>query len=55
MQVLGSHSEEGNTEGLNFVNGKVKKIVSDKYFKVPHMGWNKVNTQNNDLLKILIT
>ena len=51
MQVLGSYSEEGNTEGLNFVNGKVKKIKSDKYFKVPHMGWNKVNTNNNDLFR----
>ena len=51
MQVLGSYSEEGNVEGLNFVNGIVKKIESDKFFKVPHMGWNKVNTQNNDLFK----
>ena len=51
MQVLGSYSEEGNIEGLNFVNGTVKKIESDKYFKVPHMGWNKVNTENNDLFK----
>jgi len=51
MQVLGNYSEEGNVEGLNFVNGTVKKIESDKYFKVPHMGWNKVNTKNNDLFK----
>ena len=51
MQVLGSYSEEGNVEGLNFVNGIVKKIESDKFFKVPHMGWNKVNTHNNDLFK----
>ena len=51
MQVLGSYSEEGDTAGLNFVNGVVKKIESDKYFRVPHMGWNKVNTNNNDLFK----
>ena len=51
MQVLGSFSEEGDAEGLNFVNGVVKKIESDKFFKVPHMGWNKVNTRNNDLFK----
>ncbi len=51
MQVLGSYSEEGNVDGLNFVNGKIKKIISDKYFKVPHMGWNKVDTKNNDLFK----
>ena len=51
MQVLGSYSEEGDSEGLNFVNGVVKKIKSDNVFKVPHMGWNKVNTKNNDLFK----
>ncbi len=51
MQVLGSYSEEGDAEGLNFVNGIVKKIESDKVFKVPHMGWNKVNTKNNDLFR----
>ena len=51
MQVLGSYSEEGNIEGLNFINGEIKKIISDKYFKVPHMGWNKVDTKNNNLFK----
>ena len=51
MQILGSYSEEGNVEGLNFINGNVKKIASDNYFKSPHMGWNKVNTDNNILFK----
>ena len=51
MQILATYSEEGDIAGLNFVNGIVKKIESDKYFKVPHMGWNKVNTSNNDLFK----
>ena len=51
MQVLATYSEEGNVEGLNFVNGMVKKIVSDKFFRVPHMGWNKVSTKNNNLFK----
>ena len=51
MQVLGSYSEEGDAQGLNFVNGIVRKIESDMIFKVPHMGWNKVNTKNNDLFK----
>ena len=51
MQILGKYSEEGDIAGLNFVNGIVKKIEYDKYFKVPHMGWNKVNTSNNNLFK----
>ena len=32
MQVLGSYSEEGNIEGLNFINGEIK-IISDKFLK----------------------
>ena len=27
MQVLGSFSEEGDAEGLNFVDGVVKKLI----------------------------
>ena len=47
MQILGTYSEEGNIEGLNFIDGNVKKIHGNKYFRVPHMGWNKVKTENN--------
>jgi glutamine amidotransferase len=51
MQILGTHSEEGNIEGLNFINGYVKKIPENLKLKVPHMGWNKIDTQNNNLFK----
>ena len=51
MQVLGTYSEEGNAEGLNFIKGVIKKILYDKNYKVPHMGWNKVHTNDNPLFK----
>lgn len=51
MQSFASYSEESDTEGLNFIKGKVRKIDNDQYFRAPHMGWNKVNTLNNDLFK----
>tara|TARA_B100001093_G_C26838619_1_gene1019510 strand:- start:1368 stop:1973 length:606 start_codon:yes stop_codon:yes gene_type:complete len=51
MQVMGAYSEEGETEGLNFVNGCIKKINSDTSYRVPHMGWNKVETSRNLLFK----
>jgi len=51
MQVLGTYSEEGDAAGLNFVNGIIKKIQYDKFFKVPHMGWSKVKINNNDLFR----
>jgi glutamine amidotransferase len=52
MQLLTRKSEEGILNGFNWIPGEVKKFDSTKYFKVPHMGWNEVKT-NNKKLKIL--
>tara|TARA_B100000902_G_scaffold397790_1_gene462597 strand:+ start:213 stop:812 length:600 start_codon:yes stop_codon:yes gene_type:complete len=49
MQILGTYSEEGNCEGLNIIPGKVKKFPTKICKIVPHMGWNKVNFNNNFL------
>lgn len=44
MQLLTSHSEEGDVEGLNFVPGKTIKFQFESNdLKVPHMGWNHVH------------
>ncbi|MDC3337588.1 imidazole glycerol phosphate synthase subunit HisH [Flavobacteriales bacterium] len=45
MQLMASHSEEGNSQGLNWIQGTVNRIlVKDTLkFKVPHTGWNQVN------------
>lgn len=50
MQVLALSSEEGTMDGLNCIDGNVKKLPVDQlpqneYFsgpKLPHMGWNTV-------------
>ena len=44
MQLMANDSEEGNTEGLGWLNANVKKMkVNDTLkFKIPHMGWNKI-------------
>jgi len=43
MQLLTKHSEEGNINGLNFIDALTKKFdFQDATFKVPHMGWNSV-------------
>ncbi|MDZ7694667.1 MAG: imidazole glycerol phosphate synthase subunit HisH [Balneolaceae bacterium] len=39
MQLLYESSEEGDTEGLGIIPGRLKKFDSRKG-KVPHMGWN---------------
>lgn len=47
MQLLGRHSEEGDAEGLGFVNARFERIVSPpgSDLKVPHMGWNAVRVK----------
>lgn len=48
MQLLFSSSEEGNTECLNVIDGKVKKFNTD--LKVPQICWNQVNQKSSKLL-----
>lgn len=48
MQLFASRSEEGNTQGLNWLDAQVVKIQltekdrEEKKLKIPHMGWNSV-------------
>tara|TARA_B100001250_G_C19789812_1_gene785917 strand:- start:609 stop:1214 length:606 start_codon:yes stop_codon:yes gene_type:complete len=43
MQLLCNFSEEGNKEGLGWINADVIKFnFNDSRFKIPHMGWNTV-------------
>ncbi|MCB0736458.1 MAG: imidazole glycerol phosphate synthase subunit HisH [Bacteroidetes bacterium] len=43
MQLLASHSQEGDVNGLNLIPGEVQKFSSQHKLKVPHMGWNRLN------------
>ena len=53
MQLLADYSEEGSTECLGVIPGKVQKFDKTLNIKIPHMGWNtihsKLNTQNSKL------
>lgn len=44
MQIMAKHSEEGNCNGLGWVDAEVVKFnVTDTLkFKVPHTGWNQI-------------
>jgi glutamine amidotransferase len=43
MQVLASAGyENGEYQGLGFIEGKVKKITAQPGLKIPHMGWNEI-------------
>jgi glutamine amidotransferase len=51
-QLFCRHSEEGNCNGLGWLNAEVIKFkVLDKIkYKVPHMGWNDVTVMHNNVL-----
>ena len=40
-------TEFATTEGLNIVDGNVK-IINNKKIKLPHIGWNKIISTNNN-------
>lgn len=45
MQMMANHSEEGQKEGLGWIDAEVEKIkiqATDLNVVLPHMGWNSV-------------
>ena len=49
MQLLCSHSEEGDVPCIGVFPEKVKLFRPENGEKVPHMGWNNIRlTENND-------
>lgn len=48
MQMLFDGSDEGNESGLGWIPGHVNKFIfDDNKTKIPHMGWNELNPENN--------
>lgn len=50
MQLLTSYSEEGDAELLDIIAVKTLKFSDKPGFKVPHTGWNNVNTEKENPL-----
>lgn len=51
MQLLTSHSEEGNAALLGIFPLKTKLFDKNLGIKIPHMGWNKIAFKNNLLFE----
>lgn len=52
MQLMCSHSEEGDVDCLGIFDADVKRFASLKHEdKVPHMGWNTIGQTNSELFK----
>ncbi len=52
MQLMCKYSEEGKTNGLNWIEAEVKrfpKTVEDKKLMIPHIGWSEVSGSNGML------
>lgn len=47
LQLMCTHSEEGDTEGLGIFDTEVKRFPAE--LKVPHMGWNNFTENNGPL------
>ena len=56
MQLLASvgNENEKKTEGLNLIPGNVEKLEINENFKLPHIGWNSVIHEKNNVLFDLI-
>lgn len=51
MQLICQGSEEGQMEGLGWIDASVKKFCLDsELFKIPHMGWNYIEPQKESKL-----
>ena len=45
MQLLFEHSEEDETPCLGLLPGKVAKLADSPHVRVPHMGWNTLQSR----------
>lgn len=51
MQLLTKHSEEGDANGLGWLDAQTRKLdASTLRLKIPHMGWNTVQTMRHNRL-----
>ena len=53
MQILGRDSDEGERQGLGWIEGRVRALASltkASALPVPHMGWNDVRPQSGNTL-----
>ena len=58
MQLFARWSEEGNTEGLGWLDAEVRRFSfegTDAGLRVPHVGWNTINPRKESFLLAGVT
>jgi glutamine amidotransferase len=51
MQLLTEHSEEGDANLMAVIPVRTRLFDKNQGIKIPHMGWNNVQTKNNVLFE----
>ena len=54
MQLMCTHSEEGDTEGLGVIPTPVLRFPEGRGFKIPHMGWNTISSLKGPLSRDVV-
>jgi glutamine amidotransferase len=49
MQLLFASSEEGETDCLGLIDGKVRRLEPLPGRRIPHMGWSRLSVDNSEL------
>ena len=49
LQILFDSSEEGQEPGLGIIPGKVQRFYKEENITIPHMGWNNLQFQQQNL------
>ncbi len=51
MQLITSHSEEGDANMMNIVPVRTRLFDKELGIKIPHMGWNNIRHKNTSLFE----
>lgn len=50
MQLLFEHSDEGASDCLGVIPGRVRRLADAEGVRIPHMGWNRLHHNSDDIL-----
>ncbi len=51
MQLMTEFSEEGSVTGFGWIKGQTSKFIfTENRLRIPHMGWNRLIIQKNNIL-----
>lgn len=50
LQLMYSHSAEGDTDCLGIFPGRVRHFPAQEKLRIPHMGWNQLSFSDNSAL-----